>query len=241
MWMEQGCCGGLHFSDVLTLNLETMGWSSLATTGARPGTRDSHGAALVGHRMMVFGGTNGSKKVNDLHVLDLRTKEWTKPPCKGTPPSPRESHTVTACGGGDRLVVFGGSGEGEGNYLNDVHVLDVATMTWSSPEVKGDVVPAPRDSHGAVAVGSRLVVYGGDCGDRYHGEVDVLDMDAMAWSRVRGPVPVTYVGGGWGADADVSGADRHRCFRPPHRPASACTAAARIRWHYANFQELIDF
>lgn len=196
--MEQGCCGGLHFSDVLTLNLETMGWSSLATTGARPGTRDSHGAALVGHRMMVFGGTNGSKKVNDLHVLDLRTKEWTKPPCKGTPPSPRESHTVTACGGGDRLVVFGGSGEGEGNYLNDVHVLDVATMTWSSPEVKGDVVPAPRDSHGAVAVGSRLVVYGGDCGDRYHGEVDVLDMDAMAWSRVRGPVPVTYVGGGGG-------------------------------------------
>uniref|UniRef100_A0A0D9V024 DCD domain-containing protein n=1 Tax=Leersia perrieri TaxID=77586 RepID=A0A0D9V024_9ORYZ len=194
-----GCCGGLHFSDVLTLNLETMSWSSLATTGARPGTRDSHGAALVGHRMMVFGGTNGSKKVNDLHVLDLRTKEWTKPPCSGTPPSPRESHTVTVVGG-ERLVVFGGSGEGEGNYLNDVHVLDVATMTWSSPEVScdggGGAAPAARDSHGAVAVGNRLFVYGGDCGDRYHGEVDVLDMDAMAWSRfaVKGPSPGVRAG-----------------------------------------------
>ncbi|KAF0921213.1 hypothetical protein E2562_039319 [Oryza meyeriana var. granulata] len=171
-----------------------MVWSSLATTGQRPGTRDSHGAALVGHRMMVFGGTNGSKKVNDLHVLDLRTKEWSKPVCKGTPPSPRESHTVTMASG-DRLVVFGGSGEGEGNYLNDVHVLDVPTMTWSSPEVKGDV-PAPRDSHGAVAVGNRLFVYGGDCGDRYHGEVDVLDMDAMAWSRfeVKGASPGVRAG-----------------------------------------------
>uniref|UniRef100_A0ACD6A7A8 Uncharacterized protein n=1 Tax=Avena sativa TaxID=4498 RepID=A0ACD6A7A8_AVESA len=178
-----GCCGGLHFSDVLTLNLKTMAWSSLATTGQRPGTRDSHGAALIGHRMVVFGGTNGSKKVNDLHVLDLRTKEWSRPPCKGTPPSPRESHTVTTAAAGDRLVVFGGSGEGEGNYLNDVHVLDVPTMTWTSPEVSGGVVPAPRDSHGAVAVGSRLFVYGGDCGDRYHGEVDVLDMDTMTWSR----------------------------------------------------------
>jgi Rab9 effector protein with kelch motifs len=80
--------------------------------------------------------------------------------------------------------VFGGSGEGEGNYLSDVHVLHVPTMTWTSPEVKGDHAPAPRDSHGAVAVGGRLFVYGGDCGDRYHGEVDVLDVDTMSWSRV---------------------------------------------------------
>lgn len=155
----------------------------MATTGQRPGTRDSHGAALVGHRMLVFGGTNGGKKVNDLHALDLHTGEWTRPQCKGQPPSPRESHTVTVVGG-DRLVIFGGSGEGEGNYLSDVHVLDVPTMTWSTPEVKGDCTPAPRDSHGAVAVGGRLFVYGGDCGDRYHGEVDVLDVDTMAWSRV---------------------------------------------------------
>ncbi|KAL5222684.1 hypothetical protein ABZP36_027397 [Zizania latifolia] len=195
LYVFGGCCGGLHFSDVLTLNLETMVWSSLATTGQRPGTRDSHGAALVGHRMMVFGGTNGSKKVNDLHVLDLRTKEWSKPACKGTPPSPRESHTVTLAAGGDRLVVFGGSGEGEGNYLNDVHVLDLSTMAWSSPDVKGDV-PAPRDSHGSVAIGNRLFIYGGDCGDRYHGDVDVLDMDTMAWSRfaVKGASPGVRAG-----------------------------------------------
>lgn len=166
---------------MLTLDLETMVWSSLVTTGQKPGTRDSHSTALIGHKMIVFGGTNGSRKVNDLHVLDLRTREWSKPHCKGTPPSPRDSHTVTVVGG-DRLVIFGGSGEGESNYLNDVHVLDVNTMTWMPPEVKGDI-PAPRDSHGAVALGNKLFIFGGDCGDRYHGAVDVLDTENMTWSR----------------------------------------------------------
>ncbi|XP_058077112.1 uncharacterized protein LOC131225578 isoform X2 [Magnolia sinica] len=189
-----GCCGGLHFSDVLMLNLDTMVWSSLVTTGQLPGTRDSHSAVLVGDRMVVLGGTNGSKKVNDLHILDLQTKEWSRPACTGDPPSPRESHSATVIGN-DKLVIFGGSGEGEANYLNDVHILDLKAMRWTSPKVKGDL-PAPRDSHIAVVVESKLLVYGGDCGDRYHGEVDVLDLDTLTWSRlaVQGSSPGVRAG-----------------------------------------------
>lgn len=172
----------MHFSDVLLLNLDTMVWNAIVSTGQGPGPRDSHSAVVVGHRMMVFGGTNGLKKVNDLHILDLSTKEWTKPDCKGTPPSPRESHTATLVSD-EKLVVFGGSGEGEANYLNDLHILDLKTMRWSSPEVKGDI-PVPRDSHSAVAIGNKLFVYGGDRGDRYHGDVDMLDMETLTWSRV---------------------------------------------------------
>ncbi|ERN03111.1 rab9 effector protein with kelch motifs [Amborella trichopoda] len=182
LYVFGGCCGGLHFSDVLTLDLKTMVWSSLVTTGHQPGTRDSHSSVLTGHKMIVFGGTNGSKKINDLHMLDLRTKEWSKPIVEGNPPSPRESHTATIVND-DKLVIFGGSGEGEGNYLNDVHILDLKNMRWISPEVKGDL-PAPRDSHTAVAIDNRLIVYGGDCGDHYLGDVDVLDMDTMIWSRL---------------------------------------------------------
>ncbi|XP_068662718.1 uncharacterized protein [Aristolochia californica] len=189
-----GCCGGLHFSDVLTLDLNKMVWSTLVTTGQKPGTRDSHSAVLVGYKMIVIGGTNGSKKVNDLHILDLITREWTRPTCEGNPPSARESHTATVVGD-SKLVIFGGSGEGEANYLNDVHILNLKTMTWSSPEAKGDL-PAPRDSHTAVAVENKLIVYGGDCGDRYHGEVDVLDTDTLTWSRlpVQGSSPGVRAG-----------------------------------------------
>ncbi|KAK7377671.1 hypothetical protein VNO80_03100 [Phaseolus coccineus] len=147
----QECCGGLHFGDVLCLDLVKMNWNKLATTGEKPGPRDSRGAVLVGHRMIVFGGTNGFKE--------------------GTPPSPRESHTATLVGD-ERLVIFGGSGEGEANYLNDLHVLDLQTMRWTSPPVKRDL-SVPRDSHNTLAIGNRLFVYGGDCGDQYQGDVNL--------------------------------------------------------------------
>ncbi|EOY11668.1 Galactose oxidase/kelch repeat superfamily protein, putative isoform 2 [Theobroma cacao] len=189
-----GCCGGLHFGDVLMLNLNTMVWNTLVTVGQGPGPRDSHSAVLVGTKMMVFGGTNGSKKVNDLHVLDLASKEWIRPQCNGAAPSPRESHTATLIGE-DKVVIFGGSGEGEANYLNDLYVLDLRTMRWTSPQVRGHI-PVPRDSHSAVAIGNKLVVYGGDCGDRYHGDVDVFDMDTSTWSRlaVQGSLPGVRAG-----------------------------------------------
>ncbi|MFS7954148.1 putative galactose oxidase/kelch, beta-propeller, kelch-type beta propeller [Helianthus anomalus] len=194
LYIFGGCCGGLHFSDVLVLNLETMAWTNLATTGVGPGPRDSHSAVIVGHMMIVFGGTNGSKKVNDIHILDLLTHEWTRPNCKGVVPTPRESHTATMVSH-DRMVIFGGSGEGDANYLNDLHILDLKTMKWSSPEPKGDV-PMPRDSHIAVSVDNRIFIYGGDCGDRYRGDVDVFNVDTMTWSRfgVHGPSPGVRAG-----------------------------------------------
>lgn len=172
----------MHFSDVLILNLEKMAWNILVTRGQGPGPRDSHSAVLVGNKMIVFGGTNGSEKVNDVHILDLQSKEWTIPECNGIPPSPRESHTATLVGD-DKLVVFGGSGEGEANYLNDLHILDLKTMKWTSPDVRGRI-PVPRDSHSAVAIGNRLFLYGGDSGDRYQSGIDVLHMETLTWSKV---------------------------------------------------------
>ncbi|KAK1423699.1 hypothetical protein QVD17_19007 [Tagetes erecta] len=194
LYIFGGCCGGLHFSDVLVLNMETMAWTKLATTGVGPGPRDSHSAVIVGQMMIVFGGTNGSTKVNDIHILDLLTREWTRPNCKGVVPTPRESHTATMVGH-DRLVIFGGSGEGDANYLNDLHILDLKTMKWSSPDPKGDV-PMPRDSHIAVCVDNKIFIYGGDCGDRYRGDVDVFDVDTLTWSRfvVHGPSPGARAG-----------------------------------------------
>ncbi|KAL7599882.1 hypothetical protein Lser_V15G22336 [Lactuca serriola] len=189
LYIFGGCCGGLHFSDVLLLNLETMAWTNLATKGVGPGPRDSHSAVIVGHMMVIFGGTNGCRKVNDVHILDLQTREWTRPDCKGVAPTPRESHTATMVNH-NCMVVFGGSGEGDANYLNDLHILDLKTMRWSRPDTKGDV-PVPRDSHSAVSVGNKIFIYGGDCGDRYRGDIGVFNVETSIWSRfvVHGPSP----------------------------------------------------
>ncbi|GFS30706.1 hypothetical protein Acr_00g0013470 [Actinidia rufa] len=162
-----GCCGGLHFSDVIMLNLDKMVWTTLVTTGTSPGPRDSHSAALFGHKMIVFGGTNGSKKVNDLHILDLRRGSGPNPIVRGS--CHPHAKVTPPC-----LSVM----------------TNLKAMRWTSPEVKGNF-PVPRDSHSAVAIGSKIFVYGGDCGDRYEGDIDVLDMDTLTWSRV-------YVIGGVG-------------------------------------------
>ncbi|RYR68428.1 hypothetical protein Ahy_A03g014934 isoform C [Arachis hypogaea] len=50
-------------------------------------------------------------------------------------------------------------------------------------ELKGEF-PVPRDSHSTIAIGNKLIVYGGDSGYQYHGNIDILDMETMTWSKV---------------------------------------------------------
>ncbi|KAG8478299.1 hypothetical protein CXB51_028039 [Gossypium anomalum] len=132
--------------------------------------------------MMVFRGINSSNKVNNLHVLNLTSKEWIQTEYDVVAPSPHESHTTTFVGE-DKVVIFKGSGKGETVSLNDFHVLDLRTMRWTSPTMRVHI-SIPKDSHSAIAIGNKLVVYGGDCGDRYHGDVDVFDKDNSIWSRL---------------------------------------------------------
>ncbi|MBA0770151.1 hypothetical protein Gotri_018822 [Gossypium trilobum] len=52
-------------------------------------------------------------------------------------------------------------------------------------EIKGVVeVYIFVDSDSAIAIGNKLVVYGWDCGDQYHRDVDVFDRDNSIWSRL---------------------------------------------------------
>ncbi|MBA0873825.1 hypothetical protein Goshw_007743, partial [Gossypium schwendimanii] len=65
-------------------------------------------------------------------------------------------------------------------------------------EIKGVVevyIPC-GDSHSAVAIRNMLMVYGGDCGDRYHRDVDMFNKDNSIWSRltVQGSLPGVGVG-----------------------------------------------
>ncbi|KAE8677754.1 Galactose oxidase/kelch repeat superfamily protein, putative isoform 2 [Hibiscus syriacus] len=158
-WGQLGCCGGLHFGDVLMLNLNTMVWKTLETTGRGPGPRDSHSVVLSG-----------------------------RAECNGAAPSPRESHTATLIGD-DKVVIFGGSGEGGANYLNDLHVLDLRTMTWTSPQVRGHI-PVPRDSHSAVAIGNSSLYMVGTA------VIGTTEMSSSTWmpQLVKGSVPGVRAG-----------------------------------------------
>lgn len=131
---------------------------------------------------------NIPRYLNDLYILDTRpgqpVMQWEKPAFIGTPPSPRESHTAVAyipknsaigtssninnnsnngCSSngtgipGAKLIIYGGMA---GCRLDDLHILDIATMTWSSPKLSGPP-PSPRSLHSASLIDSKMFIFGG--------------------------------------------------------------------------------
>ena len=127
---------------------------------------------------------NIPRYLNDLYILDTRpgqpAMQWEKPVFFGTPPSPRESHTAIAyipkistsstsnssnnngCTNGStvpgaKLFIYGGMA---GCRLNDLHILDINTMTWTSPKLSGSA-PFPRSLHSASLIGKKMFIFGG--------------------------------------------------------------------------------
>eukprot|EP00873_Tetraselmis_striata_P026620 jgi/Tetstr1/446884/TSEL_003664.t1 len=178
------------------LCLDTDGWrcSKIKTTGPNPGSRDSHTATVIGpprrNKILVFGGTDGDKKYNELNLLDLSSMRWEVINADNAP-VPRESHTATLID--DRVVVFGGNGcldarenedeKSTARYLNDLHIFNTTTMTWSSPKTYGKR-PRPRESHAAACHEGKLVVFGGEIGDCCLADLHVLDMDSLEWQQM---------------------------------------------------------
>lgn len=61
---------------------------------------------------------------------------------------------------GAKVWVFGGE-DAARRPLDDVHVLDLADMSWATPELSGKA-PSRRSAHTAVAYNDRwLLVFGG--------------------------------------------------------------------------------
>ena len=130
---------------------------------------------------------NIPRYLNDLYILDTRpgqpAMQWERPVFFGSPPSPRESHTAVAyipknstnskssnndqnnnshTNGspnipGAKLIIYGGMA---GCRLNDLHILDINTMTWSSPKLTGPA-PLPRSLHTASIIGDKMFIFGG--------------------------------------------------------------------------------
>jgi len=137
-------------------------------------------------------------------------------------PDEREGHTATVVG--RRIFIFGGTWTDEDDttiYMNDLHVLDAGMFTWNRPNASG-TPPIEREGHSAVAVGARIIIFGGTWVDdedqsHYLNDLHVLHAENMAWSfgQCSGDAPIQREGhtaslvglymvvfGGAGLDAD---------------------------------------
>jgi len=188
--------GFIYLNDISILDIDENQWSTPRCRGTAPEPRYGHSAALVGTRVVYFGGKGKGTHFRDLHALDTGSLTWFQGPSSGGAPSARYGHTATLHG--THLYVFGGSCGGK--YFGDLHCLDLASMAWSSPPTTGPK-PTPRCGHAAVLVGESLLVHGGFCmesadlatkdnsGDLlkncYSNDIRVLDLARMLWSRLR--------------------------------------------------------
>ncbi|KAI5638960.1 host cell factor 1 [Phthorimaea operculella] len=211
-------------------NTTTNQWFVPVTKGEVPPGCAAYGFVVDGTRLLVFGGmVEYGKYSNDLYELQASRWEWKRlkplPPKQGLPPCPRLGHSFTLLNG--KVYLFGGlaneSDDPKNNiprYLNDLYTLELypnSSMTvWDIPLTYGQS-PPPRESHSGVAYTdkntgkSSLIIYGGMSGSRL-GDLWILDVDTMSWSRpeVGGPAPLPrslhtatvighhmYVYGGW--------------------------------------------
>ncbi|CAN9508147.1 unnamed protein product [Ophioblennius macclurei] len=200
---------GKYTNNLYELQASRWLWKKLKPraprTGSLPCPRIGHSFTLVGNRCYMFGGlANDSEDPNgnvprylgDFYELELQSvsgaRAWNIPDTKGGGPSARESHTSVGYTGlgSPKLYIFGGM---QGCRLDDLWQLDLDTMVWSRPEMRGST-PRPRSLHSANVIGNKMYVFGGwipipesdkraALGAEWicTNSLSVLNLDTMSW------------------------------------------------------------
>jgi hypothetical protein len=197
-------------------------WEPLATQGDVPPPRSGCSAVYdsLRDRVLLFGGRGAYPGPSSNELWELRLSnlpEWTRLETGGDPmPSARFGASVIL-DARDRLILFGGDGDGMADSAIWILPLAEAPLNWQVVALPGPG-PGPRARHGAAYSSrtSRMVVFGGD---RHVLSGNVLDdypiRPAATWELaldepihwVRGAsapsdsVPLPEVGGPLVADA----------------------------------------
>lgn len=180
--------GPLAASDMHVLDISNAGrelrWYQPAVRGTPPGPCNMHSADYVPlkREVYVFRGGNGREYLNDLHALDPRTFMWRKVETTGAIPQQRANHSSAVLEETGELFIFGGWNGTE--RLNDIHILDTATSTWTRPQA-GGVLPHPRAGMTLTALRGRLYLFGGSgTSSKCFQDLQILDRSEMAWLDV---------------------------------------------------------
>eukprot|EP01125_Pyxidicula_operculata_P020603 TRINITY_DN7648_c0_g1_i1.p1 TRINITY_DN7648_c0_g1~~TRINITY_DN7648_c0_g1_i1.p1 ORF type:complete len:541 (-),score=75.33 TRINITY_DN7648_c0_g1_i1:69-1691(-) len=167
-------------NDIYMYDVETNNWRFLQTTGTIPSPRICSTGKIWGSKFVLFGGFEGTSRLNDVHILDLETKVWSCPSVANSHLiEPRSHHDAFVIG--SKYFVFGGLSGVLNNRLNDVQLLELETMKWSTIETKGEK-PPPRLSANICVWQNKLVVFGGYTGGKRLNDIYVLDLGTKTWS-----------------------------------------------------------
>ncbi|KAI5061689.1 hypothetical protein GOP47_0024194, partial [Adiantum capillus-veneris] len=165
------------------------------TGSAFPRPAWNHTACSYKNKMIIFGGFDGCLQSSEVSILSFSNNDscsWSQPRYSmGASPSPLSQHTCCLYGEGRYMVVFGGYSACKG-HLNELWILDLHCMSWTSPECFG-TQPSPRRGHGAAVVRNKMYIFGGFDGTSHLCDVQVLDLQSWTWTHLctqgSGPIP----------------------------------------------------
>ncbi|KQJ86451.1 acyl-CoA-binding domain-containing protein 6 [Brachypodium distachyon] len=182
---------GRYLGDIQVLDIKSLSWSKLEgkiQSGPSETAETVSVAPCAGHSLIPYGNkilslagyTREPTENISVKEFDPQTCTWSTLRTYGKSPSSRGGQSVTLVG--DTLVVFGGEGDGR-SLLNDLHVLDLESMTWDEFESTG-TPPSPRSEHAAACYADQyLLIFGGGSHSTCFSDLYLLDMQTMEWSR----------------------------------------------------------
>lgn len=181
LFIVGGSRNGRYLSDIQVFDLKSLTWSTIKlNSGVLPAT-SGHNMIMWENKLLFLAGH--SKDVSDtvtVRFIDLQSYECGVVETIGKLPVARGGQSVTLFG--SKLIMFGGE-DRHRRLLNDVSVLDLETMTWSTVETT-QTSPAPRFDHTAALHADRyLLILGGCSHSIFFNDLHVLDLETMEWSH----------------------------------------------------------
>ncbi|KAA8536858.1 hypothetical protein F0562_029336 [Nyssa sinensis] len=205
MYIYGGNHNGRYLNDLQVLDLRSWTWSKVEVKAAAESLESPSPvtvASCAGHSLIpwegnklisIAGHTKDPSEIIQVKAFDLQTCTWSTLKTYGNPPVSRGGQSVTLVG--TSLVIFGGQ-DANRSLLNDLHILDLETMTWDEIDTLG-VPPSPRSDHAAAVHAERyLLIFGGGSHATCFNDLHVLDLQAMEWSRPtqQGDIPTPRAG-----------------------------------------------
>ncbi|CAM9444838.1 unnamed protein product, partial [Sphacelaria rigidula] len=138
---------GQLYRDVHFLDLVDWTWVAVNATSTGPSPRFWQASVLVGHKIVVHGGWNGTNQCyEDLWVFDTDSFAWIQPRTAGLCPTARYGHNMMLLPDG-RILLSGGATVQDKTgpkYHKDLRQLDTETMLWSKAKTTGKLIWKPR-------------------------------------------------------------------------------------------------
>jgi hypothetical protein len=152
----------------------------LIGVGAAATTRYGHGVVISGGYMyVIYGILLDNTYLNTIYKLDLTTGTWSGPlSTSGVAPSARRYFGCFVYNGFIYLI----GGQDGTNYLNEVHRLDLATLTWSGTLSCSGTPPTARFMNTGRLSGSNFYIFEGSNATTYKNDLHYLSLDTLTWS-----------------------------------------------------------